>query len=171
MFVYGIYATEEQGARALHALVEADFPVAEISGLMHQGEETEELAVEGKTGVARGAVLGAALGALGGAVLIPAAGVLAAGPLLAALEGAAIGGAAGIGFGGLAGLGFWREEVDLIDRKLKQGDVIIGVETIPERQAEAEAALREAEPTEVRASASKRAAVREVSADESEPGT
>lgn len=167
MFVYGIYPTEEQAADALRSLVDAGFPVSEISGLLQEVETTtEELAVEGKPSVGRGAALGAALGALGGAVLVPAAGVLAAGPLVAALEGAAIGGAAGIGFGGLAGLGFWREEIDLIDRQLKRGDVIIGVQTIPERRTDAEAALQKAKPAEVRVSESKQAAAREVSAED-----
>jgi len=162
MFVYGIYPDEESAANALSALVNAGFPIAEISGLMHEGQEVEELPVEGKTGMARGAVVGAALGALGGAILMPAAGLLAAGPLLATLEGAVIGGAAGMGFGGFAGLGFWREEIDLMHRHLVQGDVIIGVETPPERQASAEQALRTAGPKDVRASKSKQAAFREI---------
>jgi len=162
MFVYGIYENEERAAGALRNLVNADFPVAEVSGLMHDDRETEELIVEGRTAVGRGAVVGAALGALGGAILAPAAGLLAAGPLIAALEGAALGGAAGVGVGGLAGLGFWREEIDLIERKLRRGNVIIGVNTIPERRASAEQALRDAQPNEVRVSESKHAAAREV---------
>lgn len=167
MFVYGIYPDEGSAAEALSALVDADFPVAQVSGLMHQGEEVEELPVEGKTGVARGAVVGAALGALGGAVLIPAGGFLAAGPLLAALQGGAIGGAAGLSFGAFAGLGFWREEIDLMHRHLRQGDVIIGVETIPERREDAERALRTADPKDVRTSKDKQAAAREVREGES----
>lgn len=162
MFIYGIYRDEESAAEGLRALVNAGFPVDEVSGLMHQGEEIEELPVESKTGVARGAVVGTALGVLGGAILAPAGGLLAAGPLLAALQGAAIGGAAGLGFGGAAGLGFWREELDLIDRHLKQGDVVIGVETIRGRRATAEEALRSGEPHDVRVAESKQEAVEEV---------
>jgi uncharacterized membrane protein len=166
MFVYGIFESEERAADALRLLVDAGFPVAEISGLMHAGEQIEELSVDGKTAVARGAVVGAALGALGGAVLAPAAGILAVGPLVAALQGAAIGGAAGVGFGGLAGLGFWREEIDFIDRHVKQGDVLIGVETIAEREDQAEKALREARPRAVRTGKTKRQALRKVARDD-----
>jgi hypothetical protein len=167
MFVYGIYESEEQAAEALRLLVDAGFPVAEISALMHAEAQVEELAVEGKTAVARGAAIGAALGALGGAVLVPAAGALAVGPLLAALQGAAIGGATGLGFGGLAGLGFWREEIDLIDRHVKEGDVVIGVETIAERGDRAHEALREAKPKAVHVSKSKRKARGELVSDDS----
>ena len=163
MFVYGVYEDEEGAANALRALVDADFPIAEVSGLMHHKEQTEELVVEGRTAVERGAIIGAALGVLGGAILAPAGGLLAAGPLIAALEGAALGGAAGVSVGGLAGLGFWGEEIERIDRDLREGHVIIGVETIPERREQAENALRDAQPLEVRASESKQAAVREVS--------
>lgn len=67
-----------------------------------------------------------------------------------------------MGFGGFAGLGFWREEIDLMHRHLVQGDVVIGVEAPPERQASAEEALRTAGAKDVRASRSKKAAVREV---------
>jgi hypothetical protein len=162
MFVYGIYASEERAADALSLLVDAGFPVADISGLMHAGEQIEELSVDGKTGAARGAVVGAALGALGGAVLAPVAGILAAGPLVAALQGAAIGGAAGVGFGGIAGLGFWREEIDFVDRHLKQGDVLIGVETITEREDQAKKALREASARAVRVGETKRKALHAV---------
>lgn len=167
MFLYGIYESEERAADALRLLVDAGFPVAEISGLMHDGKQIEELSVDGKTAVARGAVVGAVLGALGGAVLAPAAGLLAVGPLVAALQGAAIGGSAGVGFGALAGLGFWREEIDFIDRHLKQGDVIIGVDTIAERKGHAEKALREAKPRAVRSGKTKRQALREVATSES----
>jgi hypothetical protein len=153
MFVYGIFESEERAADALRLLVDAGFPVAEISGLMHAGEQIEELSVDGKTAVARG-------------VLAPAAGILAVGPLVAALQGAAIGGAAGVGFGGLAGLGFWREEIDFIDRHVKQGDVLIGVETIAEREDQAEKALREARPRAVRTGKTKRQALRKVARDD-----
>jgi len=149
MFVYGVFWDEDSAGDAVERLVNADFPGDDISALMHEGLEGEELPVEEKTGVARGAVIGAALGAIGGALLTPGAGLLAAGPLLLALKGAIAAGAAGAGFGAVGGLGYWHDEVDFMHHHLRRGVVIIGVETIPERRASAEEALRAAGAKEI----------------------
>lgn len=144
MFVYGVFWDEASAADAVERLVNADFAGDDISVLMHEGPEVEELPVEEKTGAARGALIGAALGAIGGALLAPGAGLMAAGPLLAALRGAIAGGAAGVGFGAVGGLGYWHDEVDFMHHHMRRGVVIVGVETIPERQISVEEALRAA---------------------------
>ncbi len=151
MFVYGIFRDEDTAAGAVDALVNADFSAEHISALLHEGPEVEELPAEQKTGIGRGAAIGAALGAIGGAVLVPVAGLLAAGPLLAALEGALAGGAAGTVLGALLGMGYWHEEVDFMHHHLKEGAVLVGVETIPERRDTAEEALRGAGAEDVHA--------------------
>lgn len=157
MFVYGIFWDEESATKAVDALVNADFPGDDISALMHEGPEVEELPVEEKTGAARGALIGAALGAIGGALLAPGAGLLAGGPLLVALKGAIAAGAAGAGFGSFGGLGYWHDEVDFVHHHLRRGVVIIGVETIPERRASAEEALRAAGAKDIQARTKKAA--------------
>ncbi len=144
MFVYGIFWDEKSAAKAVDALIDAHFSGDDISALMHEGPEVEELPVEETTGAARGALIGAALGAIGGALLTPGAGLLAGGPLLMALRGAIAAGGAGAGIGAFGGLGYWHEEVDFPHHHLKRGAVIIGVETIPERQASAEETLHAA---------------------------
>jgi hypothetical protein len=151
MFVYGIFRDEEKAAKAVEALVDADFPGDAISALMREGSEVEELPVEKKTRVGRGAVLGAALGAVGGALLAPGAGLLAGGPLLVAIKGAIAAGAAGAGLGSFGGLGFWREEIDFVDRSLEAGVIIVGVETNPERHDSAAEVLRAAGAQDVQA--------------------
>lgn len=157
MFVYGIFWDEDSAAKAVDQLVNAHFPGDDVSALMHEGPEVEELPVEEKTGAARGALIGAALGAIGGALLAPGAGLLAGGPLLVALKGAIAAGAAGAGFGAFGGLDYWHDEVDFVHHHLKRGAVIIGVETIPERQAAAEEALRAAGAEDVQARTKKQA--------------
>jgi hypothetical protein len=157
MFVYGIFQNEKEAAAAVDALVNADFTADHISALMHEGSEVTELPAEQRTGIGRGAIIGAALGAIGGAILVPVSGLLAAGPLLAALEGAVAGGAAGTVLGGVMGLGHWHEEIDFVNHRLKEGAVIVGVETIPERREGAEAALRSAGAEDVHAQTKKSA--------------
>lgn len=141
MFVYGVFRDEKAAARAMEALVGAEFGVDEISALMHEGWDVEELHAEQWPRVPRGAALGAALGALGGAVLVPVAGLLAVGPVLAALGGAIAGGAAGTFVGGVTGMIRSRSEFDFVHHHLKEGAVLVGVETIAARRAAAEAAL------------------------------
>lgn len=151
MFVYGFFKDEESASKAVDELINAHFSGDDISALMHEGPEVEELPVEGKTGASRGAILGAALGAVGGALLAPGIGILAGGPLLGALQAAIAGGAAGAGFGAFGGLYYWKDEVDFVHHHLTQGAVIVGVETIPERRAGAEQALRAAGAEDVQA--------------------
>lgn len=105
-------------------------------------------------------LVGATLGAIGGALLAPGAGMLAGGPLLVALKGAILASAAGAAFGSFGGLGYWHDEVDFVHHHLKRGAVIIGVETIPGRQASAEEALRTAGAENVHAR-TKKAAIEE----------
>jgi hypothetical protein len=77
--------------------------------------------------------LGAALGAIGltlvatGLVVAPGLRVPAAGPLLAALQGALAGLGAGGAAGALAGLGFWEEGSHLTADDVHGGSVLVGV--------------------------------------------
>ncbi len=59
--------------------------------------------------------------------------------------------AAGTVLGALLGMGYWHEEVDFMHHHLKQGAVLVGVETIPERRDTAEEALRGAGAEDVHA--------------------
>ncbi len=149
MFVYGIFAEEEAASNAVQQLIDADFPSDAIRAGMQRGEEAEELPVEGRTSAGRGLVVGGVLGVLIGAIVAVAADLVGPPAWLAAIKGALVGGGAGVVLGGLLGMVFWREEVDFLHRRLKQGDVIVGVETNPERRASAEEALRAAGAREV----------------------
>lgn len=142
MFVYAIFWDEADASVAVQHLLDAHFAPEDISVLLRHEKAVEESGLEFKTGISRGALLGAALGTIGGAVAIPAAGWLAVGPLLAALEGAYLGGATGLLAGALGGLGFWQDEIGHAhEADLHRGAVLIGV-TAPGREALADEVLR-----------------------------
>lgn len=142
MFIYGVFEEEEAASDAVQRLVDADFPSEDIRAIMQQGDQVEELSVEGKTSTGRGLVIGGILGVLVGALAAVIADLGAAEPWIDAIKGAVVGGAIGIALGALSGLAFWREEVDFLHRRLKQGAVLIGVETNPGRRASVEEVLR-----------------------------
>jgi NAD/NADP transhydrogenase beta subunit len=89
------------------------------------------------------------LGVIGGALVAVGTDLVTSVAWLAAIKGAIVGGAIGTAIGALTGLTFWREEVDFLHRHLKQGSVIVGVETNAGRQSSADEALRAAGAEEV----------------------
>lgn len=118
-FVTGLFADERQAREGFERLLAASFDPHEISVLRALDGALEEVPVEHKSGVPIGVATGAALGGsagLAGAVALagPAGlGLLAAGPLLAALQGTFVGAAGGGLVGALAGLAFWWDEPEL----------------------------------------------------------
>lgn len=149
MFIYGVFANEEAASDALRQLVDSDFPSEDVRAIMRQGDQSEELTVESKTSTGRGIAVGAVLGIIGGAIVAVVTDLVTSVAWLAAIKGAIVGGAIGTAIGALTGLTFWREEVDFLHRHLKQGSVIVGVETNAGRRSSAEEALRAAGAEEV----------------------
>jgi hypothetical protein len=135
--VTGTYADAEKVNRAVEELIKAEFDADQISVVVADKAGEHGIPVEHDTGVAEGIViggaLGAALGAIGltlvatGLVVAPGLRVLAAGPLLAALQGALAGLGAGGATGALAGLGFWKEGSHLTAEDVHGGRVLVGV--------------------------------------------
>lgn len=132
MFVYGTFAEENDAADAVRLLMASGFDVRYISALMRTGSQLSEVPMSVESGVRRGAVLGAAFGAAGGVLLATGPGLLVAGPMLAALEGAIGGGAIGLVPGGVLGLLFGDTKVEFEDED--EGPILIGVnaDTRPE---------------------------------------
>ncbi len=97
------------------------------------GHEKHTKAPEGATtGAVAGGVIGGSLGLLAGlgALAIPGLGpFIAAGPIMAALGGTGIGGTVGLVLGGLIGLGFPEYEAKKIEKGLKEGRILITVDT------------------------------------------
>ena len=150
MFTYGVFHDESAATQAVKNLNDAGFAGRDIGVLLAHEDAVVEVPVEVKTEGVRGALIGAALGALGGALLVPAAGLLAAGPVLAAVEAAAVGGAAGATIGTIGGLGYWENHAELVKEHVEKGAVLVGVEAPEGRRDEALAALRAAGADDVR---------------------
>ena len=136
-YVTGIFSDKKAAEHAVHELIESHFNPEEISILVTDREGTHEEEVEHDTGVAEGAAAGVGLGALLGAigatlistgiVAAPGLAIFAAGPLLAALQGAVAGAAAGLEIGALAGLGYWDDEAHIHAEILEKGGVVVAV--------------------------------------------
>ena len=143
-FAHAFYKDAQQASHAVRKLLDAEFEADHVAVLMARGSEVEELELHHKTFVPYGLVLGTIVGACAGALTLTGIGVVAAGPLLVALQGAAAGGAMGGLAGTLGGLGFWREEVDFPSHAFEAGAVLVGVVTNVERANEARRVLASA---------------------------
>jgi hypothetical protein len=158
--VTGIFSDPDGAERAVRALIDGHFSPEEISVVVADREGAHSEPVEHDTGVAEGAVGGAAvggvLGALGatliatGVVAAPGLAVFATGPLLAAIKGAVAGAAAGLELGALAGLGFWKDEAHVHAKALEKGGVVVGVPAEHEHAELARKVFGDAEADEVR---------------------
>lgn len=151
-FAHAFYRDAEHASAAVDALIEAHFPTDSVGVLMVRGDEVEELPMRHKTFVPHGVALGALVGAAAGAVTMSGIGLLAAGPLLMALQGAAAGTAIGSLGGALGGLGFWRDEVDFPTGAFENGAVLVGVVVNVERLDEARRVLENAGASETHVS-------------------
>jgi hypothetical protein len=100
-------------------------------------EATEDDSVRGlETGAAVGGGIGATLGAIaavGAAVIIPGLGLAVAGPLAATLAGA--GGLVGGALGALYGASIPAEKAQELERRIREGSILIGV--VPHNAEEA----------------------------------
>jgi hypothetical protein len=140
-FAHAVFKDAEHASAAVHQLMESHFATEQIAVLMVRGPEVQELPLKHKTFVPHGVALGAIVGAAAGALTLTGLGIVAAGPILIALQGAAAGTAVGSLGGALGGLGFWRDEVDFPSDAFASGAVLVGVVTNAERVDDARAAL------------------------------
>ena len=158
--VTGLFATRREAQHAVDRLVDAGFGRQDVSVLMSARTERRERpeaepapapperltrAAEGASaGGTMGGVLGAILGGLAavGSIAIPGVGLVAAGPIVAALAGAGAGGAAGTLVGALVGLGVSRAENDDADRERGRGGIVVAVEAACDHAMRAVAVLR-----------------------------
>jgi hypothetical protein len=140
--ISALYTEPADADRAYRGLIAAGFVPSDISVLMSETTRGkhfsgENFAIEGNTkaaeGAATGGVIGGTIGAIAaglvavGALAIPGVGLLAAGPLVAALAGAGAGAAVGGLTGGLIGLGFPEHEAKLYSERIAKGAILVGV--------------------------------------------
>lgn len=129
--VYALFSSETQAQRAIEKLVENEFAASNIYVLMRDDAGTgkvEQVPVNTKTLVGPGVAIGAALGAVGGALVVLTGGLLAAGPIVALLQGVTSGGAAGVLAGTLGGLGYWRDVAEFPAKAIESGAILVGVD-------------------------------------------
>lgn len=110
-----------------------------ISVLLPEGQRDDFARIDDSTKAPEGAALGGAAGVALGAlaagltavatVVVPGVGILAAGPIVAALAGAGAGGAVGGAVGGLIGLGIPEHEAKFHTDILKNGGTVLVVST------------------------------------------
>jgi hypothetical protein len=135
--ITGLFDTEAAAEQAVRELKNLGYTQDEISIIMRDRTNAEELAEEAGTrtmsGVGTGAVIGGAIGAVlagllaVGSVTIPGVAVVVAGPLAALLAGAGTGGIAGGLIGWLASIGVSHEVAPFYERGLSEGGVVVAI--------------------------------------------
>jgi hypothetical protein len=153
--VFGIYLTRNDAEAAVTALQAANFASSDVSVLLPQDVESQNLPTQRTTkapaaataGAGSGAVVGGTIGWLAGmgALVIPGIGpFLAVGPLVATLIGAGVGGAVGGAAGGLIGLGIPEREAKIYEGRLLKGAILVAVQcSAHEQAAQAKSVLAE----------------------------
>ncbi len=157
--VFGAFKTPEGAHRASDRLVSSGFNFNTISILLSDRAKENFAAMQDNTKGPEGAAVGGATGATIGAlvsglsavaaVTIPGVGLLAAGPLVAALAGGGAGAATGGLVGGLIGLGISEHEAKLAQDVLDKDGIVMAVQTNKEKADQARKVLREAGSIEV----------------------
>lgn len=158
--VIGLFETYEDANEAVSNLVEAGYPSDTLS-LLVQPEVVEELLDQDKNevvaesagaGAVGGTALGTLLGLLAGAsvVSLPLVGpALAAGALANLLGVTAAGAGVGAAYGGimgaLVGLGIAEEDSHVYVEGVKNGGLLVVVDTAAERTGRAEEIMRRAD--------------------------
>jgi hypothetical protein len=158
--VTGLFAHRSAAATAVDNLVIAGFSQDDISVLLSDESPGREFAVEEHTKAAEGAAVGAATGGLlgaagavllaAGSIAVPAVGLLAAGPVVAALTGAGAGGTLGGVVGALAGATVPEHEAKLLSERIEKGHILVGVQAHDDRVSRAEDVLESAGGEHVR---------------------
>jgi len=150
--VTGMFKDRESAERAYGSLTSRGYSNDDVNLLMSDdtrkkhftddGRETE-LGSKAAEGAGKGAAIGggigatlAAIAAIGTSVALPGLGLIVAGPLLAGLAGAGAGGATGGIIGALIGAGIPEERVKDYEAGLKEGGIVMGVNTRSDEDAE-----------------------------------
>jgi hypothetical protein len=152
--VSAIFPNYKTAAQAMEALRRIGFSDDDFSILAAENSAKKEIKVEEHTKAPEGASIGAGIGGAIGAAMAGltavgtitatgGVGLLATGPVVAALAGAGAGGVAGGLLGGLIGLGLPETEAKFIDEKVGKGYVMLGVTVEDERKKAATEVLEQ----------------------------
>jgi hypothetical protein len=137
----GLFPTAADASGAVHALTSIGIAQEDISIVASDRIDASAFGVDSHTKLPEGAAIGASAGGAVGAIIAGftligtlatgGAGLLVAGPLVAALAGAGAGAATGAGVGALIGLAIPEHEVKHYENALEHGAVLVGVQMDP----------------------------------------
>ncbi len=150
--IAGVFADEEHAADAVRKLIEAHYdPHHEINVIASHRREHENVPIREDFKFKRNASIGAAVGAVLAGAGVTLAGLtfgplslVAAGPIVAALESAFAGGAVGFAVGSLTALEMTEQEAAFHTAHIHDGVVWVGVQVKGERAERARKILSEA---------------------------
>lgn len=152
-FVTGIFKNRASAEAAVEQLLNAGFSRDDISVLMSDATRGREFVVAAASKAPEGASAGAAIGGVFGAlaaglvavgvISVPGLGLVAAGPIVAALAGAGAGGATGGAIGALVGAGFPEHEAVMYSQELSSGGILLGVYAHDDRADVAESVIEQ----------------------------
>jgi hypothetical protein len=150
--VAGIFKDEAAAAQALEQLIEEHFDVeTEVSLIASRHHDREDVPIREDLHVGRLATIGAAIGAVLAAAGVTVVGLtfgpislIAAGPVVAALEGAYAGGAIGFAMGALVSIDLVEPEAVFYAAHIHEGVVWVGVRAGEARAERARQILTEA---------------------------
>lgn len=135
--ITGIFSSNASAARALETLVVNGFDSGDISLVASEDFNRDSFGVEQHSKLAEGAAIGAGAGGATGALLAGlttvgavatgGVGIVAAGPIVAALAGAGAGAAGGSVLGGLIGSAIPEHEIKHYENAIDKGHVLVGV--------------------------------------------
>jgi outer membrane lipoprotein SlyB len=150
--VAGVFQDEEHAADAVSKLIEAHYdPHHEINVIASHRREHENVPIREDFKFKRNASIGAAVGAVLAGAGVALAGLtfgpltlVAAGPVVAAMEGAFAGGSIGFALGSLTALEMTEQEAAFHTAHIHDGVVWVGVQVKGERADRARRILTEA---------------------------
>lgn len=135
--VMAVFNFSNDATSAIERLEHAGFSSSEISVLTSETQGRTAFGLEKGTKAATGAAIGGGIGGAAaaiiagltavGAIATGGVGLLAAGPIVAALAGAGAGAAAGGLIGGLVGLGIPEHQAKLYEGQIKKGGTLVAV--------------------------------------------
>lgn len=136
--ITGLFENGTQASAAIAQLEMKGIPSKDISLVASEGFDKESFGIEESSKLPEGAAIGAGSGGAVGALVLGmtavgtiatgGVGLLAAGPIVAALAGAGAGAAAGGVIGGSIGAFIPEDEVKFYEDAIEKGSVLIGVE-------------------------------------------
>lgn len=137
--ITAVFSSHNNAAGALESLIANGFDSGDISLVASEDFDREAFGIETHSKLAEGAAIGAGAGGATGAVIAGltavgavattgGVGLVAAGPIVAALAGAGAGAAGGSVLGGIVGSMIPEHEIKHYEDAVKKGDVLVGVQ-------------------------------------------